>query len=85
MTDGEDPPTNPDDEVQVAKGEFTETRLSRLTAPPELEDDDNRERWGLGRTQEERGPYLRQQTWWWQRAAGLLPYANATTGASTFG
>ncbi|ETT26864.1 peptidase S8 and S53 subtilisin kexin sedolisin [Rhodococcus rhodochrous ATCC 21198] len=43
---------------QQAKDEFSPDRLSRQTAPPDLEDPDNRRRWGLGETKEERGPYL---------------------------
>ena len=54
--------TSDDDEgtgaEAVPSGEFRSDRLSRLTAPPELEDDANRRRWGLGSTPEERGPYM---------------------------
>ena len=39
-------------------GRFRGDKLSRLTAPPELEDGDNRERWGLGRDEKDRGPYI---------------------------
>jgi subtilisin family serine protease len=39
-------------------GEFSPDKLSRQTAPPDLEDDANRRRWGLGESPEERGPYL---------------------------
>ena len=38
--------------------EFRGERLSRLTAPPELEDPENRSRWGLGEKDEDRGPYM---------------------------
>jgi hypothetical protein len=41
-----------------AKDEFSPDKLSRQTAPPDLEDPDNRRRWGLGETEEQRGPYL---------------------------
>ena len=40
------------------KDEFSPDNLSRQTAPPDLEDEDNRERWGLGTDKEDRGPYL---------------------------
>jgi subtilisin family serine protease len=53
MTSGDDT-----DAEAVPSGEFRSDRLSRLTAPPELEDDANRRRWGLGSTPEERGPYM---------------------------
>jgi subtilisin family serine protease len=38
--------------------EFSPDKLSRQTAPPDLEDDDNRRRWKLGTSEEDRGPYL---------------------------
>jgi len=38
--------------------EFRGDRLSRLTAPPELEDEENRKRWGLATEPEGRGPYM---------------------------
>ena len=38
--------------------EFSPDKLSRQTAPPDLEDPDNRRRWGLGETEAQRGPYL---------------------------
>lgn len=39
--------------------DFDSNRLtSRVTAPPELEDDANRERWGLGRKPTDRGPHI---------------------------
>jgi serine protease AprX len=41
-----------------SRDDFSGERLDRQTAPPELEDDDNRRRWGLGTTPEDRGPYL---------------------------
>ncbi|RZL75241.1 MAG: peptidase S8 [Rhodococcus sp. (in: high G+C Gram-positive bacteria)] len=41
-----------------SRDEFSGERLDRQTAPPELEDDDNRRRWGLGTAPEDRGPYL---------------------------
>jgi subtilisin family serine protease len=47
-----------DADVVDDDGGFKSDRLARLTAPPELEDDDNRRRWGLGNTPEERGPYM---------------------------
>ena len=46
------------DDKQRAKGEFSPDKLSRQTAPPDLEDPDNRRRWGLGETEAQRGPYL---------------------------
>ena len=57
MTDSEDRPTDAVTE-DPARGDFRGDRLSRLTAPPELEDEDNRRRWGLGTTPEQRGPYM---------------------------
>ena len=39
-------------------GEFTPDRMSRVTAPPELDDPENRRRWGLGEKPEDRGPYM---------------------------
>jgi len=45
-------------ETQTGMGEFTPDRMSRLTAPPELEDPGNRKRWGLGEKAEDRGPYM---------------------------
>jgi serine protease AprX len=44
--------------TEAEKPEFRSDRLSRMTAPPELEDDEHRKLWGLGETPEERGPYL---------------------------
>lgn len=41
-----------------SRDDFSGERLDRQTAPPELEDDDNRRRWGLGTAPEDRGPYL---------------------------
>lgn len=40
------------------KSEFQGDRLSQVTVPPELEDDEHRKRWGLGETLEDRGPYM---------------------------
>ena len=42
----------------ISEGEFRGDRLSRVTAPPELEDEEYRKRWDLGSTPQERGPYL---------------------------
>jgi len=58
MADDNDQTNQPDDTAKVVRGEFSGDRLSRLTAPPELEDDENRKRWGLGNTPEARGPYM---------------------------
>ena len=57
MADDENRTTTPDEEVEFA-GEFRGDRLSRQTAPPELEDEENRKRWGLGTTLDARGPYM---------------------------
>ena len=54
--------------------EFSGERLSRLTAPPELEDDENRQRWGLGETPEERGPYMVELN---------VQYVNGLAGAAS--
>ena len=47
-----------DDRYEAGRSDFRGDRLSRLTAPPELEDADNRRRWGLGTRPDERGPYM---------------------------
>ena len=57
MSDSDDRATDADPD-EAERGEFTGDRLSRLTAPPELEDDDNRKRWQLGTKPEDRGPYM---------------------------
>jgi subtilisin family serine protease len=49
---------NAGDDKQVERGEFRGDRLSRMTAPPELEEVENRKRWGLGETEDARGPYM---------------------------
>ncbi|WP_213576481.1 S8 family peptidase [Rhodococcus sp. USK13] len=41
-----------------SRDDFSGERLDRQTAPPELEDVNNRRRWGLGTVPEDRGPYL---------------------------
>src|SRR5687767_12423185 len=46
------------DRAEGQRNEFTGDRLSRLTAPPELEDEENRKRWGLGTDKDDRGPYM---------------------------
>ena len=40
------------------RSEFSGERLSRLTAPPELENEENRRRWGLDTEPGGRGPYM---------------------------
>jgi subtilisin family serine protease len=57
MTDRDDPGSHADPE-DADRSEFSGDRLSRLTAPPELDSDANRKRWGLGDTKEDRGPYM---------------------------
>ena len=58
MSDGEDAKKPDKGAKKSEKGEFRSDRLSRVTAPPELDDDENRERWGLGESPEDRGPYM---------------------------
>ncbi len=58
MTEDQASDTDARDGDAPDRGGFRGDRLSRLTAPPELEDDENRRRWGLGDTPEDRGPYM---------------------------
>jgi subtilisin family serine protease len=55
-----DDQTNSDDKPATGtpEREFTGDRLTRITAPPELEDGENRKRWGLGESEKDRGPYM---------------------------
>ena len=55
-------------------GEFHGDKLARLTAPPELEDDENRKRWKLGEKEGDRGPYLCELN---------VLYVNGLAGAAT--
>src|SRR5215218_9917012 len=56
-------------------GEFSGDRLSRVTAPPELDDKENRRRWGLGETPDTRGPYMVELNV--QHSSGLAGAAQA--------
>jgi subtilisin family serine protease len=47
----------PDERTSTERPYFGDT-VSRMTAPPELEDDEYRKRWGLGDTPADRGPYM---------------------------
>ena len=48
----------PDDPVGPPEDEFRAERMSRQTAPPELEDPEKRALWGLGSHEDDYGPYL---------------------------
>ena len=43
---------------QPRREEFSTERMARRTAPSELEDHTKRELWGLGQSEQDRGPYL---------------------------
>jgi subtilisin family serine protease len=58
MANGEGTNSPDDSADKDERGEFKSDRLSRVTAPPELDDNDNRRRWRLGKSPEERGPYM---------------------------
>lgn len=59
----------------AAPEEFSPDQMNRVTAPPQLEDDEMRRRWGLGSRPKDRGPYMVELNV--QHVEGLMGAARA--------
>ena len=66
---------SPKKKIKIPSEGFTPDRMSRLTAPRELDDPENRKRWGLPEDGKKRGPYLIELNI--QHVSGLAGAAHA--------
>ena len=66
---------SPKGTVEIPSEGFTPDRMSRVTAPRELDDPENRKRWGLPPEADKRGPYLIELNI--QHVSGLAGAAHA--------